>query len=135
MEKVIKFRGRTISTGKFVYGYLIKGNCSYIITKENFDVSVVSMSGHLSAGAEIVDDKTVGQFTGLYDNNRKEVYEGDILSVIIDSKKHIGKVYYENSSYCISGYGYFSRILNKGCCFYVRGNIHENLDLLPTKGE
>ena len=58
MNRVIKFRGKSLNTGNWVYGYL--ADETYINDINTFDLSSIE-----------VDSDTVGQYTGLNDNNSK----------------------------------------------------------------
>ena len=62
----IKFRGRDIDTGDFVYGHFAENADGDSLITKDFNVGYQ------------VDPDSVAQFVG-YDKNGAEVYEGDLL--------------------------------------------------------
>lgn len=75
----------------------------------------------------LINPETVGQFTGVYDANWEEIYEGDILREIATDRKVV--VIYDAPQFCFEdnefGYGFLNLPEN----FVVIGNIHDNPEL------
>lgn len=136
MREEIKFRGKRIANGKWVYGSLLlwpDGCCTILESKDGCNY----------VWKRDIDPDTVGQFTGLKDRNGKEVYENDILRVY-DRKTYFNIIVSWSKEavafmacYCDknqSPLSWFSNLLPNGYEIEVLGNIHDNPELLEDEG-
>lgn len=127
MKREIKFRGISIQTGKWVYGYLY--------TIENVEHYILEQCVLGLLHTEVIPE-TVGQFTGLKDRNKNEIYEGDILKGCYVNG-HDAKIIYDHSCFCvyslrkdIISYDTFRIMSYSVQTSIIIGNIHQNPELL-----
>ena len=141
----IKFRGKSVESGEWIYGDLIKGEHYYISTKDDFHYAVVSIDGHMSTFVNIVIPESVGEYTGLHDKNGKDIYEGDVACVpYIDCifGDLVGKdidydfkfvVNFKDASFVLSNKDRGNIYINEfGINIEIIGNIHDNPELIHS---
>ncbi len=102
--RTIKFKGKDIETGKWVYGFYVRLEDSSrkpIDGKERishriytgFADSCASQDGYdFSGDWHEVDPGTIGQFTGYYDSKGNEIFEGDITTRIRELLDRTGSI-------------------------------------------
>lgn len=142
----ILFRGKRVDNGEWVYGDLLNVGVDY-------DYAIRTYGGREHGQVNAVNEKTVGQYTGLTDKNGKKIFEGDIVESTSDlvnlrgekTGKKITKFYEvvviaDNSSFTYGtreiGETYISRTIYKENAqrFYsVIGNIHDTPELLEVR--
>ena len=148
--EIIKFRGKRVDNGEWVYGYYVE---QYHSMKYKKRIDAIFYSDEHKTYRIPIDRKTIGRYFGEEDKNGKAIYEGDIINLINDIDKSINVVcefgiarreIFENTV-DITGF-YFKLpngkktfpIVNNYCgkrdleLFEVIGNVHENIELLKT---
>lgn len=121
--RTIRFRGKFKKTGEWLYGDLIRnveGAFAIVLPYE------ISMNNYYRN--YVVDKETIGQFTGLYDESGKAVYEGDLLR---GYDNNVIEVVWLDACFCgcISNTIVPLRILDVEDRDVI-GNIYDNKELL-----
>ena len=127
----ILFRGKLTDDSKWVYGCLldkIYGAVPAIMSEQSVDDAF-----NLEFEYDHVQEKTVGQYTGMKDKNGRRIFEGDICKV----GNLIYKVVFEYSCWwfkILSNKVYCCPAFNSHCGEYceIIGNIHDNPELLEN---
>ena len=121
----ILFRGKDKITGEWVVSDGIYQN----INPKSMITTVQLDSG--CDGWVSVDPETVGQFTGLYDENSKRIYEGDIVLIEDYNTTVKGLISYITPAtrFCVET-GADIWDIDEYLSIKVIGNIHDNPELL-----
>lgn len=133
----ILFRGKRKDNSEWVYGnYAVtdnNGKQHFIFQNKAFEFDVVP--------------ETVGQYTGITDDNGKKIFEGDILGITNDDPDYdyITKVYLDCDTLCVdvqgqdydyTSIGFAIEIWNDECDqVEVIGNIYDNPELLEVRND
>lgn len=126
----IKFRGRRLSDGQWVYGYYYHVGTPY--------PAIVYATKEGLCGEDTVTPDTVGQYTGLRDRNGKEIYEGDICSGGMLRCNGGYSTYTDKATVSFQD-GIFKlgsiSLISFASQTEVIGNVHENPELLAKADE
>lgn len=125
----ILFRGKT-ADGEWVYGDLLNVGVDY-------DYAIRTYGGTEHGQVNAVNGETVGQYTGLTDENGIEMYEGDIIhgvahwleryvpAVVTFRNGSFGLLWYRGE---VEEFNPFTSMCNVE--YTVEGNIYDNPELM-----
>ena len=131
----IKFRGKRVDNGEWVYGFLSKGRLQGY--ENNTLQSCIDQEEKGVMISSVVNNNTVGQFTGLTDKSGKKIFEGDIISHFANysGKLLVAKVVYEDGAYmCLMSptSAFLMDWVSSSSCEVI-GNVHSNPEFLERK--
>lgn len=135
----IKFRGKRINNGEWVFGDLIQWKCG--------SKDIAPMESDNIQYCVIPD--TVGQFTGLKDKNGREIFEGDIVNFddspySVYAHPYTGKVVFYKGQFCVEYYEdcfttrFYTPLFKDDFAdkkTTVLGNIYDNPELLENNSK
>ena len=134
MNREIKFRGKSVKSGEWVYGYLLKDerDFCYIVRPQN--IGAIYAKGSINGTHDIaivgcceVIPETVGESINKFDKSSTKMHEGDILLSKDGLRKYA--VTYNEKHLC----WYLKGVGNAWCVldmihwedYEIIGNIHE----------
>ena len=152
MTRKILFRGTRVDNGEWIEGYYVKAE--KLNNSGEYEHFIIEEAA--TGQSYLVIPETVGEFTGIYDINKRKIFENDIIksqpytdrpySQKAKSKQHIGIVKYHTRHFKnrfheqIYDAGWTVEIKDLGKFTYydwseffkceVIGNIFDNADLL-----
>ena len=141
----IEFRGKCVKTGKWVYGTVVPLTGTRVaITNEYPLVNGRFISPKQTTIRGImnlveVQPETVGQYTGLYDNHFKKIFEGDIDKFkAIKGHYAYGQIVWDKKNTGFFSIGKGKKNKHYSPIFYmvntveieIIDNIHDNPELL-----
>ena len=138
--RTIKFRGKCTPDSRFA-GEWVDGGC--VQCEESDDVLIISATKDNCTMTCHVIHETVGQFTGLFDIDETEIYEGDIVDcdyILYDPWNNEEEILepircvveYSDSGFILREGEELSQFFTDATNIKVIGNIHDNPELLKN---
>ena len=130
--RTIKFRGKCAKGSRYA-GEWVYGSC--VQCEKSDDVLITVAFNDRCSCTYHVDPDTVGQFTGLYDKNGYDIFEGDIIQS--ESGEFVYQVVFNETRFASFGLRrkkdmflhYFGEAIEADECEVI-GNVFDNPELL-----
>lgn len=135
MIRQIIFRGYNLKNQKWLYGYYLVNRGQHFICPEGIQNPLASWEDF------VVEEESVGEWTGLKDKNGKEIWEGDIVGFPIslfyeldddDDEFVTAKISFTYGSFAVIYRGGIEKIFLQDLCdeIEVVGNTYQNKEIL-----
>ena len=131
----VKFRGYDTKLNQWIYGDLYKNHkydAEYGEKTEYLIHRIIETEEGKTKYNSInfnIDEYSIGQSTGLFDVNKKEIFEGDIVKYTLYNKSVLYEVKYNNSTL---SWQLSNKLENENISFAFKsrleviGNVYEN---------
>ena len=134
MSREIKFRGKRVDNGEWVYGLLINEGRKIQCPQE----IAPNPPTRLHRAEYAIDPATVGQATGLKDKNGVMIFEGDVCTAEAFAPDVMHEIVFVDCAFCakLPNIGYCNDMTLYMCSKYehssltVIGNVTDNPELL-----
>jgi uncharacterized phage protein (TIGR01671 family) len=126
--KQFKFRGKNPNTNEWVYGSLLQtSDCTL-----NCIINQNTVAPGKPFEVDKVDPDTIGMFTEICDSDGKEIYRGDIITVVNEPTNYSATILVEINPYYGIVFGIFDNniVYDALSVLKVIGNAYDNPELL-----
>lgn len=135
----IKFRGKRVDNGEWVYGDLFKASGTTFIVPEHTPLLKLGIKEWIDGFIQVIPE-TVGQYTGLKGKRGVELYDGDVVLNTYFNQANKCQIMFWEGSFMVQYKKQIDPISEHFCdendsCVHLEviGDIYSNPELLNTQ--